>query len=242
MIDDAFRTPASRPVPAVTAAEMREVDRVAVEEAGFGLLQMMENAGRGLATAVREHEPAQVLVVAGDGGNGGGGLAAARHLANRGTAVSLLLDRPADALSGAAASQFGVHQAMETPMVDSVGIADPDLVVDALVGYGLEGPLRGQAADLTQAVNAANCRVVSLDVPSGVDATSGERSGPAVDPDRVVTLALPKTGLVEEATPVTLVDIAIPDVVYDRADIPYRSPFEPDPVELRRRGEVTPRS
>jgi NAD(P)H-hydrate repair Nnr-like enzyme with NAD(P)H-hydrate epimerase domain len=83
MDERAFRTGTGRQVPAVTAAEMREVDRVAVEEFGVSLLQMMENAGRNLARHVREVGAGPVVVLAGNGGNGGGGLCGARHLRNR---------------------------------------------------------------------------------------------------------------------------------------------------------------
>jgi NAD(P)H-hydrate epimerase len=84
-----WETPTGVRVPGVTADEMRAVDRVAVDDVGLQLLQMMENAGRGLATVVRSRQPERVVVVAGNGGNGGGGLACARHLANRGVEVSV---------------------------------------------------------------------------------------------------------------------------------------------------------
>ena len=89
MTRNSFRTPTGRDVTAVTADEMRAVDRVAVEEVGLQLLQMMENAGRILAWHVREvrDERGPVIVVAGNGGNGGGGMAYARHLVNRGIQV-----------------------------------------------------------------------------------------------------------------------------------------------------------
>ncbi|MFB6206003.1 MAG: NAD(P)H-hydrate epimerase [Haloglomus sp.] len=233
MIADAFRTPDGRRVPAVSADEMREVDRVAVDEAGLALPVMMENAGRSLARAVRERHPVRVAVLAGDGGNGGGGLACARHLANRGVAVRVTLDRPRAALSGAAATQARILEAADVP-VNTDPPAEADLVVDALVGYGLVGPLDGPAADLAAAADAMDAPVISLDVPSGVNATTGERPGPAVDPATVLTLALPKAGLVEGSTPVRLADIGIPGGVFERADLPYESPFDAWLVDLER--------
>ena len=86
-------------VPAVTADQMREVDRIAVEEFGLGILQMMENAGRNLAENVMgllARTGGKVAIMAGSGGNGGGGLCSARHLHNRGFGVWLVLDREAD--------------------------------------------------------------------------------------------------------------------------------------------------
>lgn len=227
MIPDAFRTATGRTMPAVTAAEMNEVDRIAVDEIGLDLLQMMENAGRNLARHVRSHGPERVSVVAGNGGNGGGGLACARHLANRGIEVTVVLDRPAADLSGAAASQFRVLAATDVPVSESdVADIDADVVVDALIGYGLTGSIRGPAEELIRAINDGQETVVSLDVPSGIDATSGETLGVAVEANSTVTLALPKTGLVASDTPVVLGDIAVPAVVYERAGIDYESPFD----------------
>lgn len=227
MTEQSFQTAAGCPVPTVTADEMREVDRVATEDVGLQLLQMMENAGRNLALAVREHvdDTDDVVVLAGNGGNGGGGLACTRHLANHGVSVSVVLDRPGGELTGAAATHFGILDAMAVPVsVESEDQITGDILVDALIGYGLGGPLRGTAATLVEAIPDGST-VVSLDVPTGRNATTGDQPGPAVDPDVVVTLALPKTGLVGLDCPVTLADIGIPRVVYDRAEIPDDGPF-----------------
>jgi len=229
MQEDAFRTTDGTPVTAVTAAEMQDVDRVAVEEFGFELLQMMENAGRTLAGRVREVGASPVTVLAGNGGNGGGGLCAARHLANRGVPVSVVLDREPAALDGAVRTQYRTVAAMDVPVahgVDALADAASGVIVDALVGYGLDGPLRGTAGKMVETLQARSDTVVSLDVPSGTNATTGERPGPAVEADRVVTLALPKTGLATCSAELLLADISIPDGVYDALDIPVESPFD----------------
>jgi NAD(P)H-hydrate epimerase len=225
MTQPSFRTLGGTCVPAVTADEMRDVDRVAVEEFGIDLLQMMENAGRNLAWHAREMGE-EITVVAGPGGNGGGGLVCARHFHNRGIPVRVVLDRsPAD-LAGAAAHQHSILE--ETGITVTVG-ADPigrsDLLVDALIGYGLSGPVRGSAADLVAAMNRSAAPVLSLDVPSGRDATTGDEPGDAVDPARVVTLALPKTGLRGLDCPLYLADISLPAALYERLDIDYTNPF-----------------
>lgn len=232
-----FETTAGQQVPAVTADEMREVDRVAVEEFDLQLLQMMENAGRNLAGRVRavlgtDASGTGVTVVAGQGGNGGGGLACARHLANRDVAVSVVLDRPPAALTGAATQQHGILAEMGIPVahgpepVEAGNSADTGVVVDALIGYGLSGAVRGPAADLVRAVNAADAPVVSLDVPSGRNATTGEEPGEAVAPTEVLTLALPKTGLAGGDWRLVLADIAVPAGVYARIGIDYQNPFD----------------
>jgi len=228
-----FRTPSGTPVPAVTAAEMREVDRLAVEAFGIDLLQMMENAGRTLAWHARElADGGAVTVVAGNGGNGGGGLVCARHLANRDVPVEVLLDRRPGDLEGAAAHQHATLAEMDVPVAVGPDADDPRdvmdgaaLVVDALIGYGLSGAVRGPAAGLVGATNAADASVLSLDVPSGRNATTGEQPGPAVDPERLLTLALPKTGLQRLDCPLVLGDISIPAALYERMDLAYELPF-----------------
>lgn len=238
MARNTFRTPAGQEVTAVTAAGMREVDRVAVEEVGLQLLQMMENAGRALAwhvRAVRDDE--SVVVVAGDGGNGGGGLTCARHLANRDVPVRVVLDRPSEDLSGAAAHQCRILEATDVTVATGPDAIDrfdePTVRVDALVGYGVHGEMRPPAANYVEELNRTVDPVVSLDVPSGMDATTGDTNGVRVHPDRTVTLALPKTGLDAVDGPLYLADIGIPATVYDRLGIDYGPPFDDaDWVEL----------
>jgi NAD(P)H-hydrate epimerase len=235
-----FLTDRGQPVPAVTTSEMRAVDRIAVEAVGPELLQMMENAGRTLAGLARERTDDTVVVLASDGGNGGGGLCAARHLSNHGWDVQVVLDRAGTELTGAAATQYRVLQGTDAALLgtdhERATLDEAGLVVDALVGYGLDGALRGRARDLVEAANAASTPVLSLDVPSGVDATTGETPGVAVDADVVLTLALPKTGLGAAAAEreLWLADVGIPAEVYRRAGVEYDQPFSGD-VRVRLR-------
>jgi NAD(P)H-hydrate epimerase len=216
----------------VTADEMRDVDRVAVEDVGLQLLQMMENAGRILAWHVRDVRGSDVVVVAGNGGNGGGGLTCARHLANRDIPTKVVLDRPPEELSGAAAHQRRILDEMNVPVTTGVeSLADADertTVVDALIGYGLSGDVRSPADEYIERMNDLSGPTVSLDVPSGIDATTGESLGEAVAPDRTVTLALPKTGLDAPTGTLYLADISVPRTVYERLDIEYERPFGDD--------------
>lgn len=109
------------------------------------------------------------------------------------------------------------------------------LVVDALIGYGLSGEVRSPANNYTDSMNTQMDPIVSLDVPSGMDATTGETHEIAIRPDRTVTLALPKTGLGAVAGTLYLADIGIPNTVYERLDIEYEAPFgDRDWIELRR--------
>lgn len=229
MNNPVFRTPSGVDVPSVTAEEMREVDRIAVDEVGIQLLQMLENASRTLAEHVHALGDGSVFVIAGNGGNGGGGLACARHLVNHDASVELVLERTPQDLTGAAAEQYRVLDEMDVPTrigpdaFDRAG--NGDVVVDALVGYGLDGDVREPTRSLVASINRRRETVISLDVPSGIDATSGRTRGAAVTPDRIVTLALPKTGLVDFADSLFLADIGVPKTVYDRLDIEYVNPF-----------------
>ena len=239
--DALFETDDGRPIPAVTTDGMREVDRVAVETVGLGLLQMMENAGRTLAGFVRALTDDSVFVLVGDGGNGGGGLCAARHLANHGREVHVGLDRPSAELTGAAATQYRILQGTDATMVtdhgtdentedggdhgsESLGLDDAGVVVDAVIGYGLTGVPRGRAREHIDECNRTATPVLSLDVPSGVDATTGEQPGVAVDADHTLTLALPKTGLAGQPN-LWLADIGLPRAVYRHVGIDYEQPF-----------------
>jgi len=221
-----FRTDDGIELPAVTAEEMREIDRVAVDEFGLGVLQMMENAGRMLAVHAMEmlsESAGRVAILAGSGGNGGGGLCCARHLRNHGVGVDLVLDQPPSSLDGAAAEQFrvlaksGAKPVPEEDVPRAVGGAS--VIVDALTGYGLEGAPRGRVAELIEIANESGSRVLSLDVPSGVNATTGDTPGDAVRPERTLTLALPKTGLARIPGELYVADIGIPLVVYERLAI-----------------------
>jgi len=234
-----FRTPTGRSVTAVTADEMRDVDCVAAEDVGLQLLQMMENAGRALAWHVRDVRDGDVVILAGSGGNGGGGLACARHLINRGVPVRVVLDRPPEELSGAAAHQCHILDEMGVSIATGVeSLDDVDsraTVVDALIGYGLGGDVRPPTSEYIDRMNERARSTVSLDVPSGIDATTGEPLGAAAVPDRTVTLALPKTGLDSPTGTLYLADIGIPRTVYERLGIPYEPPFsDVDWVRLER--------
>ena len=226
-----FRTANGCPVPAVTAEQMREVDRIAVEDFGLGILQMMENAGRNLAGQAVEMlggRRAEITVLVGSGGNGGGGLCCARHLHNRGFHVWALLSKaPAD-LAGAAAHQLRILRAADVEVVEPGRSREvlrrSQLAVDALVGYSLRGAPRGRVAELIDLCNEDAARVLSLDLPSGLDATTGEAPGAVIDPERTMTLALPKTGLRHAPGELYLADIGIPPQVYQSMGLWFEWP------------------
>jgi NAD(P)H-hydrate epimerase len=241
-----FRTTAGLVVPAVTADQMREIDRIAVADFGLGILQMMENAGRNLALSVldmldSEEAPPQaasgnvgpgrrpdVTILAGSGGNGGGGLCCARHLHNRDFRISVLLSKDPQELRGAAVHQLRILRAAgiePVELVEAEGVLRRSrIVVDALIGYSLRGAPRGRAAELIDRCNEHAARVLSLDLPSGLDATTGDAPGMVVQPERTLTLALPKTGLRDVQGELYLADIGIPPEMYRALDLSFEWP------------------
>ncbi|MDH3540010.1 MAG: NAD(P)H-hydrate epimerase [Acidimicrobiia bacterium] len=213
-------------VPAITAEEMRRVDEAAISGSGPNLYQMMENAGRSLALTVIDvlgagWRSTPIVVLAGTGGNGGGGICAARHLANRRADVSVVVTDVAR-LGAVPAQQLAIYRASGGRVavaadLDTVG---PGLVVDALIGYSLTGAPRGAALALIEWIESQTAPVVSLDVPSGLDATSGVAPGRSVRADITLTLALPKTGLgVPGVGDLWVADLGIPAGVYESAGI-----------------------
>lgn len=219
-------------VPAVTAEQMREVDRAMVEDLGIDLLQMMENAGRSLAeVALRRFAPSRVTVLAGRGGNGGGGLATARHLTNRGALVTVVLSHPPEEMSPAGRRQLAIVSAMG--MHTSEEPPRADLIVDALIGYGLRGDPRGRTGALIDWGTGAGTPVLSLDTPSGLDVDTGRASQPCIQAGATLTLALPKLGLVGGSLLVGdlyLADISVPAIVYERLGLQVPGLFGEGPV------------
>jgi len=207
---------------------MREVDRLMVEKYRIELVQMMEHAGRQLAELARERflggDPrgARVVVLAGTGGNGGGGLAAARFLANWGAEVRTVLTRGPESFAGVPAQQLGILGRLGVPHLEGPelqALPGQDLILDALIGYSLSGAPYGRPAELIRWLSGRADPVLSLDLPSGLDPDQGVRWDLYVKADATLTLALPKTGLIhasgrEAAGEIFLADIGVPPGLY----------------------------
>lgn len=194
-------------IPAVTTDQMREVDRLMIEVYHIALLQMMEHAGRNLAHLARLRflnvDPAgkRVHVLAGTGGNGGGAMVCARWLHNAGADVRVILASDHARLAPVPAHQLESLLKIDVPIFQAGEMESSsacDLVVDGLIGYGLNGAPRGATAQLIAWANATSVPILALDVPSGIDSTSGEAYNPTIRASATLTLALPKTGLLFE--------------------------------------------
>jgi ADP-dependent NAD(P)H-hydrate dehydratase / NAD(P)H-hydrate epimerase len=181
--------------PLFDAEGMRAVDRWAIEEQGVPSLELMEAAGRAVAEAVAELAPeGPVRVVCGKGNNGGDGFVAARLLRGVGFEVEVLLLWPGEELRGDAAANFERFGG-ELVEGDLAGrLAGSGAVVDAIFGTGFEGAPREPATAAIRAINGCGAPVVACDIASGVDASSGEVEGEAVEADVTVSFHGAKLG------------------------------------------------
>ncbi|PSP56201.1 bifunctional ADP-dependent NAD(P)H-hydrate dehydratase/NAD(P)H-hydrate epimerase [Halobacteriales archaeon QH_7_66_36] len=199
----------------ITSDEMAVVDANS-EALGVPRKQLMESSGNAVARAVRERTAPgdAVALVCGRGNNGGDAMVAARFLSDRDVTVHLL-GRPETISTDIARENWDALEAdtVETRVVrDSADftLGYPDLAVDAMLGTGVTGALREPEATVARALTDANAPVLAVDVPSGVDADTGEAAGLAVEADAVVTFHDTKPGLDALDAEVTVADIGIP--------------------------------
>jgi len=177
----------------LTTAEMAEADRRTIA-GGVAGIELMENAGRSIADAVTARHPPGlgVAVVAGPGNNGGDGFVAARFLAERGYRVRVLLVGDPNRLKGDAALAAQRWQG-PTAAAAPAALMPADIVIDALFGAGLDRPVEGVARAMIEAMNAAPC-VYAVDLPSGINGTTGAVMGLAVNATETVTFFRRKIG------------------------------------------------
>ena len=232
--EDVLFSPGSAPR---SREDVRLFDSTAIERYRIPGLVLMENAGWRAAReayAMLGFEPGSgVLVVAGAGNNGGDGFVAARHLAGWGvdTGVVLagsrekVLDDAKTNLELAEAGGISVTEAALPELVEALlpgRLEGAALVVDALLGTGLSGRVRGAAARAIEILNERRARVLAVDTPSGLDANTGEVLGAATRAERTVTFAFPKPGFTrgegpERAGEVVVADISMPRALWEKA-------------------------
>ena len=209
----------------MTRAELREVDRRAIEEFGLPGLVLMENAGRN-ATALLQNLGIRgpVIVCCGKGNNAGDGFVIARHLENAGIDVRVLLATLASAICGDAALELNVLRRAGTPVVDAPSeiatvwpdeLARADWIVDALLGTGFQGTVREPFISAIAAINAAHRKVLAIDLPSGLDCDTGEGLRDCVRATHTTTFVARKPcfdvpGASDITGPVHVLDIGVP--------------------------------
>lgn len=199
----------------LTAAEMREVDRLTTKRYGVPSLTLMENAGKSVADFIASRSPdfkrRPIIVLCGKGNNGGDGFVTARHLLKMGANVqAYLVGDPREVKGDAATNLNRWKKAGGKLFVDRPGKATvpaefggDTIVVDALLGTGVRGPVAGRLAEVIATVNRhkPGCDVVAVDIPSGLQADTSEVPGPVVIADYTITFTAPKPGLVLGASP-----------------------------------------
>lgn len=225
-------------IPALTKAQMVEVDRLMISDYGISLIQMMENAGRNLAELARRMlggslSGRSVCVLCGRGNNGGGGMVAIRHLHNRGANVHPI--RLPGELKEVPSEQWNILERIGLRNESDFNLSQADIVLDALIGYGIQGDPRPDIAIWIEKANTAGKPVLALDTPSGLDTTSGMAGRPTVRADATMILALPKIGLMSESArpfvgELYLADISVPSELYRHIGLDVQNIFEKDTI------------
>jgi NAD(P)H-hydrate epimerase len=215
----------------LTREQARRLDRLAMEEIGIPGIVLMENAGRGMAELLlRLGVRGPVVVCCGKGNNGGDGLVIARHLANAGTRVHILLFADPEKLPADARANHGIVtrtcaleqgrgglalEVLAGEVEDArlrEEMARADWVVDALFGSGLRGSVPSPFDRVIAAVNACSGRVLAVDVPSGLDSDSGQPVGPTVRAHHTATVAAPKKGFLDPSAAAWLGQVHVIDM------------------------------
>jgi ADP-dependent NAD(P)H-hydrate dehydratase / NAD(P)H-hydrate epimerase len=213
----------------LTASEMARLDRQTIEEIGIPGVVLMENAARGAADfflrVVPDLPKRRIAVVAGAGNNAGDGFVLARLFHNQGAAVQVVCLRSPDRLQGDALTNFLILEKMNVPVVvwdegkdftsQWNGIAQSEAVIDAILGTGLKSEVQGLYRQIIDALNTLTVPVLAVDIPSGLDATTGKPLGAAIRAQATATFGFLKVGHVvgqggDYAGKLHVVDIGIP--------------------------------
>ncbi|RKU06120.1 bifunctional ADP-dependent NAD(P)H-hydrate dehydratase/NAD(P)H-hydrate epimerase [Candidatus Poribacteria bacterium] len=223
----------------VTAAEMRQIDQDTIEGIGIPGIVLMETAGNAIVRAIQQYYPTcqQIGILVGKGNNGGDGLVIGRQLAHAGRDVHLFLVSPPESFTDEAEINLQIAKNLGLPIeailtdTGSYGtgtvpttLASCELLVDAIFGTGLRGTVRDPIATVINTINDLATPILSVDLPSGLDADTGNPLGSCVGADMTVTIGLPKRGLLvhpgaELAGKLEVVDIGFPEQVVDAQGI-----------------------
>ena len=218
---------------AANAEKIRNSDKITIEKYGLPGIVLMENASAGAAKIcleeLRDIKKPKVLVVAGKGNNGGDGYAAARLLKNKGVKAEIVVLGDLTQIQGDAKINLDVAEKIGIPVTSDISdieekIKSADLIIDAIFGTGFKGSARSPQAEVIELINKFARKVVSIDIPSGVNADNGHTEGSCIKADVTVTFAMPKLGSLlypgaENTGRLEVIDISIPEQVVDELDI-----------------------
>jgi hydroxyethylthiazole kinase-like uncharacterized protein yjeF len=190
--------------------EVRAVDSWAINTLGIPGVVLMENAGRSCAQLIKDRLKGathpRVCIFCGTGNNGGDGYVIARHLLNSGFGVVVVICGERDKIKGDGRTNLEILERMGQPIeqldLDEADVPrrvaalarGTDMLVDALFGTGLSGPLRGKYRELIDSINSVGCPILAVDIPSGLDCDTGESLGAAVKATYTVTFVAVKKG------------------------------------------------
>lgn len=220
-------------IRAVSVHEIQALDRIAIEEIGIPSLSLMENAGRAVAqealSALQGKKKPSVCVVCGTGNNAGDGFVVARHLMNKGIHVKVFLVGNENKLKHDALVHFRVLKKIKCPIQSAVilnrsninELKTCDVIVDAIFGVGLNREILDPAKNIIASLNALRQRIISIDIPSGLDGTTGSIYGVCVKAWKTVTFSFMKKGFLKNLGPhyagrVIIADIGIPPELIKR--------------------------
>lgn len=252
---------------ALTREDSRTADAYTIDEIGLPGMVLMENAGRTLFQTVMEilniRGGLTVYILAGKGNNGGDGFVVARYLLEQQVDIRVFHVGSGEEYNGDAAANFHILQRLSgniyyTPTVAALTelteeMLPADVIVDGLLGTGIKGAPRSPFDGFIEWINSYNAPTVAVDIPSGVDANTGQTPGAAISAEATVTMGFVKTGLLfspgrEYAGEVTVADISIPQSALDQAenvyflpgedDIHYRLPIRQPDVYKQKAGKV----
>ncbi len=228
---DRFKTcPYNEMRKPVTVRQIQKLDKIAIERYGIPSLILMENAGRAVAEEIKKYlrrkRRPHVCVVCGMGNNGGDGFVVARHLINAGIETKTFLVGKASQLKHDAAVNYRILKGLKYIIKEvdakhpllAKEIARADVVVDAIFGVGLNRKITEPFRSVIETINRAAKYVVAVDIPSGLDGTTGVIYGVCVKADKTVTFSFAKKGFFKNHGPrqtgeVVVVDIGIPEQV-----------------------------
>jgi NAD(P)H-hydrate epimerase len=212
--------------------QARALDRKVIDDGGVPGVVLMENAGRGAAELLlRLGVTGTVLVCCGKGNNGGDGFVIARWLDNASVSVRVLLFARPEELAGDAAIMYRIIE-RSGPPIKIFGSAEIDetslrreletaeWVVDALFGSGLQGPVRPPFDKIIRAINASGVRVMAVDIPSGLDADTGQPHGPTIQAHYTATIVAPKKGFARPEAAAWLGQVHVIDMGAPRRLVP----------------------
>lgn len=217
-------------IPLLSAAQMRTVDELAVKE-GLLVIQMMEHAALHIARIALKFKPKTILILAGKGNNGGDGIAAGRHLHNLGLKPHVLLSDHYLKLKETSLHHYKLLQKMgiriekwDSSLAQKQLFHQCDLIIDALLGYSIDGQPRQSTKELIEQANQSKKPILAVDIPSGLDGTSGKAYQACIKASMTLTLGLPKIGLIKKSAKpfvgkLYLADLGIPHFIYKKAHI-----------------------